>query len=67
MPENDVPGDPVRLVLNEGSKKVLRLDLGGVYVENRRGGRKKFKRPQPGPFVFPKEGYALWPAPNEMT
>jgi hypothetical protein len=41
MPENDVPGDPVRLVLNEGSKKVLRLDLGGVYVENRREGRKK--------------------------
>jgi hypothetical protein len=41
MPENDVPGNPAGLVLNEGSKIVLRLDLGGVYVENRRGGRKK--------------------------
>ena len=43
MPENDVPGDPARLVMNEGSKIVLRLDLGGVYVENRRVGRKKCK------------------------
>jgi hypothetical protein len=41
MPENDAPGDPARLVMNEGSKIVLRLDLGGVYVENRRVERKK--------------------------